>query len=450
MADPTVSPTTRVQPPAAPSTTHYLACLAAELRIEANNLGVSIEDIHRLDQVEAGTATFRSAMGAYRRVRHAVADALHRRFEIAQGYRSMEEFWEDAVRQERGDSDLAFWDSYENGYRRRIEQVIAATFGAERAVAVNSGMAAIDVVLRSRLQPGSRLLVHERAYFETTELIDHLLAPCGVEVVRTDMTDRDALAAAARQRPDAALVETVVSGPSVDIPHLDVLIDSGVPVLLDNSAIGFALPGSILSAGGEVVIVESGTKYLCREASVGVVLGAAWAEEARATTRRTGVGLQGRGLHHVRPGEIAHVRDRLLIHTHRLSRFVERLRDESDALLTVTTALNGAEGRGDLLARLVHAGAGGCTAYVRYRRPPPDVETACRRGVAGWAAAIGGRRIRAGFGWTDTSARAYGADRLNTAAGHAFVRVSVGIEPEEDVVGMASAMAHHLITAGRC
>lgn len=441
------TPNRAVPPSSAPSTAQYLAGLAADLRAEAKGLGIVGRDIDGLDTVEPGTGTFVSDVRSYRRAREAVANALHRRFEIAQGYRSMEEFWEDATRQERGESDFAFWDTYENGYRRRIEQLIALTFGMKQAVAINSGMAAIDVALRSRLYPGSRLLVHNRAYFETSELIDHVLPAWGVEVVRTDMTDREAVAAAIRRRPDAALVETVVSGPSVDIPYLELLIDAEVPVVLDNSAVGFGLPGSILADFSRVVVVESGTKYMCRDASVGVVLGGAWAEDARLMTRRTGIGLQGRGLHYVRPGEVARLRDRLVLHSHRLTRFVETLRDDSDGMLVVTTAVDGAGGRDDLLPRLIRDGARGCLAYLRYRRPPPDPEAAYRTGVARWAATSGGHRVRAGFGWTDTCTRAYGADRLNTVAGLAFVRVSVGIEPEEDVVSMASAMARHLIAA---
>ncbi len=427
------------RPPTESSSHAYLLGLAEDLRIEATSLGVSLTPPTR-------GSDFRSVLEAYRADRRLVVGALDDLFEVARSYVSMEEFWEDAELQVRGESDHAFWDSYENGLRRRMEALVARTFGSQNAVLTTSGMAALDVALRSRLRPGDRLLVHNRSYFETSELIAALYGPWSVQVVGCDATDPDSLTAAIAGGIDVALVETVVNGPCVEVPRLDILLAAEVPVVLDNSAVGWALPASLL-ADQDLVVIESGTKYLCRQASIGVALGDAWVDAIRAVTRQTGVALQGRALHHIRPGEVSRIRERLALHADRLERFVAVVCDLASEELQAISARDGAEGRLDPLSRVLATKARGSMVYLRFRHSASNDEDAYRKAVAQWNEAVSGHRIRAGFGWTETSARAYGRDRLNTSEGDAFIRISVGIEPAADVETMAEVMVEALLSA---
>jgi cystathionine beta-lyase/cystathionine gamma-synthase len=414
----------------------YLACLARSLTEEAAEAGVSGLDLALLSGAEPGMS-FSESLTAYRRARERVVAALDSTFEVAEPYWSMDEFWADSARQETGASPRAYWDSYENGRRRRLEARLADAFGAPEAILLNAGMSAIDVALRSlRMPPGAPVLIHERAYFETTEIIEKVLGHL-VRPVTVDMRDADAISAAiAVSRPAAAIVETVLNGPRCDVPVLEPLFTSGIPLLIDNSALGHGLRWEDLGTGaaGEVVVVESGTKFLTRQASAGVLYGSGtWIREARLCARRVGQQLQGRALHYLRQGEIDHCRQRTRLHATR-ARQLERQLCDSGMDMRVTSAASAAAGRGDWLARLVSKGANGCMVFVRLGGDPATAERRHRACIQSWAAECSAfPRVRAGFGWTETSGRAYGADPLNTKAGEAFIRLSVGCEPSEEI-----------------
>lgn len=414
----------------------YLAQLARSLTEEAAEAGVAGLDLAPLLDAQQGTSFYES-LAAYRCARGRVVGALDSAFEVAKPYWSMDEFWADSARQETGDAPDAYWDSYENGRRRRLEARVAAAFGAPEAILLNSGMSAIDVALRSlQMPPGAHVLMHERAYFETTEMIENVLGR-HVRPVVVDMREAGATSAVlAESRPAVAIVETALNGPGCDVPVLEPLFASGVPLLIDNSALGHALRWEDLTAdvAGQVVIVESGTKFLTRQASAGVLYGSArWISEARLCARRVGQQLQGRALHHLRQGEIDHCRQRTRLHATR-ARQLERQLCDSGTGMRVTSAASAAAGRSDWLARLVSGGAGGCMVFVRLGGDLATAEQRHRACIQGWAAECSAfPRVRAGFGWTETSGRAYGADPLNTKAGEAFIRLSVGCEPSEEI-----------------
>ncbi|HZM75046.1 MAG TPA: PLP-dependent transferase [Candidatus Limnocylindrales bacterium] len=386
---------------------------------------------------------FASAVARYEDAAECLVGELGARFSPAQAYRSMEEFWADAEAQAIGLSRRAYWDSYENGARRIAEQALASAFGADHAVLVNSGMAALDLAIRCRLAPVDCLLIHERAYFETQELLSGVYGPWGVKVVSVDMRDAAAVRDAIRaHRPRLALIEMALNGPRCDVPCLEPLLAAETPTIIDMSALGHGLDPSRLALGPNVVYIESGMKYLTRSAGVGVIYGwSEWIEAARLYARRTGNQLQGRALHWLRYGEIALCRDRLRLHSERRRTFAATLR-ESMPTLTVSDALTAVGGRDDAAARLVRSGADGCMVFVRLPHVNGrDPEVLHRATVARWARAFVSGRVRAGFGWTETTARAYGRDALNTAMGECFIRISVGIEPHEEIVNIARQLA---------
>jgi Cys/Met metabolism PLP-dependent enzyme len=388
---------------------------------------------------------FATAFARYEKAAARLASELGARFIPAQAYRSMEEFWRDAEAQSAGLSRQAYWDSYENGARRCAEAALASAFGADQAVLVNAGMAALDVAIRSAcLKPGDRLLVHERMYFESRDLLDGLYEPWGIQAVSVDMRDAGAVRQAiAACRPGLALAEMALNGPRCDVPCLEPLLAARIRTIIDFSALGHGIDPSRLSTGPGILYVESGMKYLTRSAGVGVIYGwPDWIEAARACARRAGHQLQGRALHWLRHGEIAACRHRVRLHGDRRRRFVAALREAAPSL-RVSDALTGAGERDDLAARAVRGGADGCMVFIRLPQVAGhDPEWTHRAVVARWASAFTTERVRAGFGWTVTAARAYGRDSLNTALGECFIRVSVGVEPEEEIAELACQLAH--------
>lgn len=430
------------------SSAEYMRQLARFLLDEAACSGMTGPGISALQSLWPNSS-YEELLRGYRQARVEVVRALDAHFEVATAYHSMDEFWADSARQEVGDSLNAYWDSYENGRRRYLEQRLANAFGTPEAVLLNTGMSAIDVALRSlRLPEGASILLHEKAYFETTDLIENVLGR-SVAATVVDMRDEKATARAlAACKPTVVIVETALNGPRCDVPVLEPLLASGVPLIIDNSAIGHSLSWPDLTevATGDTIVVESATKYLTRSASAGVLYGTgSWIAEARLCARRVGQQLQGRALHHLRAGEIQLCRQRALLQGHRARQFERQLRECLPGAV-VTSAASGAAGRGDSLARLI-AGSRGCMVFVRLG----DQRTAERRHrtcVARWSAECSAApRVRAGFGWTETSGRSYGADPLNTKSGESFIRISVGCEPESEIERIAGVFCKHATEA---
>lgn len=436
--------------PAVPESTAYLARLTAALVEEYRTEGFAVPS--GLQAAADGEPGFAPALARYRAAAAQLAGLLDASFEAAAAYRSMEEFWADAAEQEQGRSPRSYWDSYENGRRRRTERLAAAAFGSEQAVLVNAGMSAVDVAIRSSgIRPGNTLLVHDRMYFETRDLLDALYQPWDLRIVEVDLRDADAVTAAvARLEPVLALAELALNGTRCDVPVLEPLRAAGIRTILDSSALGHGVVPGELMAGPTTLYVESGMKYLGRAAGSGVLYGwGEWGEAARLCARRTGQQLQGRALHRLRPGEVAACRSRLVLHSARRRRFVDTL-ERCWPDLVITDARRTVAGRRDMLAAAVSRGADGCMAFVRLPGiGSSDREAAHRAVVAEWAAAWDEPRVRAGFGWTLTSGRAYGRDALNTALGESFTRFSVGIEPEERIDDLAEHLAETARKAAR-
>lgn len=167
------------------------------------------------------------------------------------------------------DDDYAL-TSDEHGYVRdddeavrRVETVIARLEGAADTRAFSSGMAAIMAVVRS-VPPGGTLLLQSAIYWGATAAIRRLTAHHGVDLVEVDCTDTDAACEAiATHTPDLVLVEAL-SNPMlgvVDIPALaDAVHDVGGVLAVDATV---ATPLSLrpLDLGADLSI-HSATKSL--------------------------------------------------------------------------------------------------------------------------------------------------------------------------------------------
>ena len=149
-----------------------------------------------------------------------------------------------------------------NPTRDQLADTIAKLEGGARAVVVASGMAALDLAL-SPLAPGDLLVAPHDCYGGTHRLLSQRSAKGHYRVAFVDQTDDAALAAALSERPRLVLVETP-SNPLmriVDIRRTAALARAaGALLVVDNTFLSPALQQPI--AVGADLVVHSTTKFL--------------------------------------------------------------------------------------------------------------------------------------------------------------------------------------------
>ena len=166
-----------------------------------------------------------------------------------------------------------------------FERALADLEGAAQpALVFSSGMAAIAAAL-SLVPVGGRVVVPRHAYQVTLGFVDDLAARAGVDVVRVDIADTDAVVAAVRAAPTSLLWAESPTNPMLEVADLPALVEAahaeGVPVAVDNT---FATPlGQRPLAFGADVVVHSVTKYLAGHSDV--VLGAVVVDDAALRDR---------------------------------------------------------------------------------------------------------------------------------------------------------------------
>lgn len=357
---------------------------------------------------------------------------------IAHAYEDMQSFWEDAHRQSTGDSPYTFWDVYEHGCRRRLESALAATYGAEESVLVNSGMSAIAVAAEAApVHTGDVVHVSKRGYFETTDLFERLMLARGA-VVR-DVIARDGLLACS---PMLALLEVAdaTPGPNVllDDP-LRSLMSAGCHIVIDNSLFGVSANWShVFSSSDKVVVVESLAKYVGRELMGGVIFGSRRAlAELRLLARGTGQQLQAHALHRLRYGEISALGMRLELHARNVEVLLGKL-DQSRVWLETCSPL-----RSNF--QQLGIATGGCLVFLRVHAVNrQNCAEMHRRILARWhqlAKAYGhSLAVRAGYAWDETTARCYEGDSLKQAGVEDYMRISVGVERAERIAQLGDLL----------
>ncbi len=164
-------------------------------------------------------------------------------------------FWEEPEREEYG--------RYGNPTVRAAEAKIAALEGAQEAMLVSSGMAAVTSTLLLLLQAGDHLILTDECYHSTLTFAQHFLPRYGVEVTVAPHGDYDALEAAVQ--PNTAVIFS--ESPTNPFNHcidLDRLVEIAsahkIKTVVDTT---FATPLNLrpLDHGIDLVI-QSVTKYL--------------------------------------------------------------------------------------------------------------------------------------------------------------------------------------------
>ena len=173
-----------------------------------------------------------------------------------------------------------------NPTRTSFDEQLAAVEGGKYALSFSSGLAAIDVLLRSTIKPGDNILLGNDVYGGTYRLLSKVFVPWGVGLDVVDITDLKAVETAlASKHYQYVWVETP-SNPLLNITDIaataEVAHKYGTKVAVDNTFASPALQHPL--ADGADVVVYSTTKYIGGHSDV---VGGAWWSTTRRPVRRS-------------------------------------------------------------------------------------------------------------------------------------------------------------------
>ncbi|ERT02932.1 cystathionine beta-lyase [Sporothrix schenckii 1099-18] len=151
-----------------------------------------------------------------------------------------------------------------NPTRTHLERHMAKIMNANRALAVGSGMGALDVITRL-LSPGDEVITGDDLYGGTNRLLTYLARKQNIVVHHVDTTDVSAAVARVSDKTAMVLLETPTNPllKIVDIPAIAKAAHAANPralVVVDNTMLS-PLLFHPLDVGADITY-ESGTKYL--------------------------------------------------------------------------------------------------------------------------------------------------------------------------------------------
>jgi cystathionine beta-lyase len=151
-----------------------------------------------------------------------------------------------------------------NPTRTHLERHLAKIMGANRVLAVSSGMGALDVITRL-LRPGDEVITGDDLYGGTHRLLTYMATNQGIIVHHVDTTDVEAVRQQITEKTAMVLLETPTNPliKIVDIPSIARMtheVNSKALVIADNTMLSPMLCNP-LEFGADIVY-ESGTKYL--------------------------------------------------------------------------------------------------------------------------------------------------------------------------------------------
>jgi hypothetical protein len=355
----------------------------------------------------------------------------------------MHECYSDALRQAEGISEGGFWDSYENGTRRRLEKSLADVYGTETSILLNSGMSAVSTCLDALdLMPGDQIIAQELCYFETIELLARYERR-GVRVHRFKMDTETAAFNAA----DPARVKAILFESSLNTYHCYSVGFDVVCLLARRFPSAFFICDSTLDSAvytakdkisqlpelaARFVFVESVTKFISRSCMAGMITGCSGAvEPIRAVARNHGQFLQEKAFNWIMPCEIGRLRERLALHRRNADIFGHELLCNS----------NKNNRDSEFLIGSLSVKRSASLFFLKFLDSKGNVDILADT-YASRSRELGiSIPIRSGYGWDCTNTRAYSGRGLRCEEAPDYVRISIGIEPEKVVVAKAKLLA---------
>jgi methionine-gamma-lyase len=170
-----------------------------------------------------------------------------------------------------------YYTRYGSPNTKQVETLLADLEGAEAALAVGSGMAAIATALLSNLRAGDHVVAQQTHYTATLSLLADTLPRYGIAVTQVDQRDTGAFERAMRPNTKIVYTETPTN-PTMDLTDLrataEIAHAAGALAITDNT-FASAYNQRPLDLGYDLV-VHSATKYLNGHADVtaGAIVGA--------------------------------------------------------------------------------------------------------------------------------------------------------------------------------
>ncbi len=170
-----------------------------------------------------------------------------------------------------------FYTRYGSPNEKQVEVLLADLEGAEAALAVGSGMAAITVALMAHLRAGDHVVAQQAHYTAALTLLTQTLPSYGVEVTLVPGPDTAAFAAA--MRPNTRVVYTESpTNPTMELTDLAAtaaIAHAGGALAITDNTFASSYNQQPLALGCDLV-VHSATKYLNGHADVtaGAIIGA--------------------------------------------------------------------------------------------------------------------------------------------------------------------------------
>ncbi len=169
-----------------------------------------------------------------------------------------------------------FYGRYGTPNTKQVEATVAYLEGAESALAVASGMAAVSLVMLTFLRQGDHVVAQRTLYPTTTKLLSKKLPELGIECTLVDQEDAGQFEAAIRPNTRLIYLESPAN-PTLSLTDLRAVAQlaqgRGILTVADNT---FATPYNQrpLALGVDIVL-HSATKYLGGHSDVvaGVVAG---------------------------------------------------------------------------------------------------------------------------------------------------------------------------------
>lgn len=176
---------------------------------------------------------------------------------------------EDAIRLNQHQDQGFTYTRFGSPTQAELEKKIAMLEHAEAALAVGSGMAAISTALMTSLQSGDHIIAGDVIYGCTFAFIHNVLPKYGIEFTLVDTSNLDEIKNAVKPNTKVIYLETP-SNPTLRISDIkstaEFAHENGIKVIVDST---FASPylQNPLDIGADVV-VHSATKYLCGHGTV--------------------------------------------------------------------------------------------------------------------------------------------------------------------------------------
>ncbi|SEI91687.1 methionine-gamma-lyase [Bhargavaea ginsengi] len=170
---------------------------------------------------------------------------------------------ESAVDVVSGKKEGRYYGRYGNPTTRTLENKVAVLEGAEDALGVSSGMAAISIALMASLRTGDHVVVTKDVYGGTHKFLSNIATRYGIEYDFVDCTDYLNIENAIKENTKAVYIETP-SNPTltlIDIAEVAVITKRhDLKLIVDNTFMTPYLQRPI-DLGADIV-VHSATKYL--------------------------------------------------------------------------------------------------------------------------------------------------------------------------------------------